>query len=180
MKNKTAITDPSDEEVIEAMRQSNPNRIDGRTAIDVLALHVGNLKYRLEAAERRLADAEEAKDNYRRESHAQYERTEKLSKLAVRQKDALYDAHVELENHRRHAMLCPQHFQNKDPWVRESALIEKQKQSDAFEKAWKDSLAVEAKLRDVLNRAWLNEKNEAPEEGFVSWTMKILEEGMAR
>lgn len=41
---------------------------------------------------------------------------------------AFLDAHTaklrgELEDHRRHAKLCPQHFQNKDPWVRESALI---------------------------------------------------------
>lgn len=35
-------------------------------------------------------------------------------------------------------------------------------------------------LRDVINRAWLCEKDEAPEAGFVSFTMKILEEGMKR
>lgn len=59
----------------------------------------------------------------------------------------------ELEAHRRHAKLCPQHFQNKDPWVRESELIKKQKQSDAFEEAWKEGLGEISRLRRIISAA---------------------------
>lgn len=60
---------------------------------------------------------------------------------------------VEIESYRLHAKLCPTHFKNTDPWVRESALIAKQKQSDAFEEAWKEGLGEISRLRRIIAAA---------------------------
>lgn len=70
------------------------------------------------------------------------------------------------ENDRRHALVCPQHVKNIDPWVRESALLESQAEVKRLREAvkvWQERIA---KMGPAITEPWAWKEQQA-----LKWEM---------